>query len=98
MLFISKVFGSRGGGIEILTMIGVQKCQFWAKSESWTTEYACCSCKLIIKNECLVYTYTYFGLSSKYSYNKNYTTPYFFNLKSNRANFAVRGPTSFDKR
>ena len=50
---ISKVFGSWGWGIEILTMIGVQKCQFLAKSESWTTVYACCSCKLII-NKCLV--------------------------------------------
>ena len=38
--------------------------------------------------------YTYFKLSSKYSYNKNYTTPYFINLKSNRVNFAVRDPTS----
>ena len=27
---------------------------FFAKSENWTTVYACCSCKCIIKNECLV--------------------------------------------
>ena len=39
--------------------------------------------------------YTQFGLSSKYSYNKNWTTPYFINLISNRANFAVHGATSF---
>ena len=37
--------------------------------------------------------YTQFGLSSKYSYNKNCTTPYFINLISNRADFAVRGPS-----
>ena len=29
---MSEIFGSRDGGIEILTMIGVQKCQFLAKS------------------------------------------------------------------
>ena len=34
ILCISKVFGSWSGGIEILTMIGVQKCQFLAESES----------------------------------------------------------------
>ena len=39
--------------------------------------------------------YTQFGLSSKYSCNKNCTIPNFINLISNRANFAVRGPTSF---
>ena len=39
--------------------------------------------------------YTQFGLYSKYSYNKIWTTPYFINLISNRANFAVRGPTSY---
>ena len=38
--------------------------------------------------------YTQFGLSSNYSYNKNCTIPYFINLISNRANFAVSGPTS----
>ena len=32
-LGISKVFGSRGGATEILTMISVQKCQFLAISE-----------------------------------------------------------------
>ena len=34
ILCITKVFGSRGGGIKILTMIGVQKSQFSAKSKS----------------------------------------------------------------
>ena len=34
IICISEIFGSRGGGIEILTMIGVQKCQFLAKSEN----------------------------------------------------------------
>ena len=32
-LRILKVFGSRGGATEILTMICVQKCQFLAISE-----------------------------------------------------------------
>ena len=32
-LRISKVFGSRGGATEILTMISVQKCQLLAISE-----------------------------------------------------------------
>ena len=41
--------------------------------------------------------YTQFGLSFKFSFNKNYTVPYLINLISNRANFAVRCPTSFDK-
>ena len=49
ILCISKLFGSRGGGLEILTMISVQKCQFLAKSEDWTKVYLCCSCKLILK-------------------------------------------------
>ena len=39
-----------------------------------------------------------FGLSSNYSYNysynKNCTIPYFINLISDRANFAVSGPFS----
>ena len=39
--------------MEILTMIGVQKCQFLAKSENWTNTYAYCSSKLIVNNECL---------------------------------------------
>ena len=39
--------------------------------------------------------YTQVGLSSDYSYNKNCTIPYFINLISDRANFAVNGPTSF---
>ena len=33
-------FGLRGGGVEIMTMIGVQNCQFLAKSENWTNAYA----------------------------------------------------------
>ena len=48
----------RGGGIEILTIIGVQKCQFLGKSENWTNAYAYCSCKLIFYNECLVYIHS----------------------------------------
>ena len=54
ILCISKSFGSRGGGIEILTMIGVQICQFLAKSDNRTNAYSFCSSKLI-NNECLVY-------------------------------------------
>ena len=84
-LCISKLFGSRGGGIEILTMIGVQKRLFLAKSENWANVYACSLCKFIVNDKCLVYTCIQFGLSSKYSYYKNWTTPYFI----------VRGPTSF---
>ena len=34
ILCLSKIFGSRGGGMEILAMMGVQKCQFLAKSEN----------------------------------------------------------------
>ena len=41
--------------------------------------------------------YTQFGLSSQYSYNKNWTTPYFINFISNRFNFAVRGPTFLEQ-
>ena len=51
---ILKVFGSRGGTTEILTMISVQKCHFLAISEDWTNMYACCSFKIIINNEYLV--------------------------------------------
>ena len=54
-LRILKVSGSWGGASEILTMISVQKCQFLAISGDWTNVYACCSFKLIINNECLVY-------------------------------------------
>ena len=57
-LCISKVFGSRGGATEILTVISVQKCQFLAISEYWKIVYACCSFKLIINNECLVYIHS----------------------------------------
>ena len=38
--------------------------------------------------------YTQFGLSSNDSYNRNCTIPYFINLITDRANFAVSGPTS----
>ena len=38
--------------------------------------------------------HTQFGLSSNYSYNKNCSIPYFINLISDRAKFAVNGPTS----
>ena len=39
ILCISKSFGARGGGKEILTMIGVQICQFLAKSDNGTNAY-----------------------------------------------------------
>ena len=54
----SKVFGSRDGATEILTMISVQKCHFLAISEDCTNVYAFCSFKLIINNECLVYIHS----------------------------------------
>ena len=57
-LCISEIFRSRGGGIEILTMIGVQKCQFLAISENLTNAYAYRSSKLIVYNECLVYVHS----------------------------------------
>ena len=57
-LRISKVFWSRGGATKILKMISVQKCQCFAKSEDWTNVYACCSFKLIINSECLVYIHS----------------------------------------
>ena len=57
-LRIPKVFGSKSGATEILKMINVQKCKFLAISEDWTNVYACCSLKLIIYNECLVYIYS----------------------------------------
>ena len=55
ILCISKRFGLRGEGLEILTMISVQKCHFLANLENWTNVCVCCSCKLIINDECLVY-------------------------------------------
>ena len=58
ILRISKVFGSRGGATEILTMISVQNWQCLAISEDWTDVYAWCSFKLIINNECLVYIHS----------------------------------------
>ena len=54
ILCISEIFGSRGGDIEILTMIDVQKCQFLAISEIWTIASAYCSRKIIFNNESLV--------------------------------------------
>ena len=54
-LRISKVFGSRGGATEIMKITSVQKWQFLAISEDWTNVYACCSFKIIINNECLIY-------------------------------------------
>ena len=47
-----------GGGIEILTMIGVQKCQFFAKSENLKNAYAYRLSKFIVNNECLVYVHS----------------------------------------
>ena len=47
--------------MEILTMIGVQKCKFLlnlAKSENWTNAYAYCLNKLIVNNECLAYIHS----------------------------------------
>ena len=58
ILCISKLFGSRDEGIEILTMICVQIWQFLANLENWTNVYVCCSCKLIINYECLVYIHS----------------------------------------
>ena len=58
IISISKLFGSRGGGIEILTIIGVQKCQFLAKSENWTNVFVGCSCKLISNDESLAYIHS----------------------------------------
>ena len=57
--------------------------------------YACCSCKLIINDECwYLYIFIQIGLSSKYLYHKTCTIPYFINLISNWVNFADRGHTS----
>ena len=39
-------------------MISMQKCQFLAISEDLTNVYACCSFKLIINNECLIYIHS----------------------------------------
>ena len=54
---ISILFGSRGEATDILTMIGMQKCNFSGKSENWTYVYACCTCKWITNNEWLVCIY-----------------------------------------
>ena len=93
MICISKHFGSRGGGTEILIMIGGQKCQFSAKSENWTNVYVCCSCKLITNDEYLVCLHS-FDFTQNTHIKKKCTIPYFINLISNKANYAVRGPTS----
>ena len=58
ILCISEIFGSRGGGIQILTLIGVRKCQFLAKSENLSNAYAYCSSKSIVNNEYLVYIHS----------------------------------------
>ena len=42
----------------------------------------------------VLHIYTQFGLCSKYLYNKNFTVLDFIILITNRANFAVRGPSS----
>ena len=55
---ISILFGSRGEATDILTMIGMQKCNFSGKSENWTYVYACCTCKWITNNEWLVCIYS----------------------------------------
>ena len=65
IISISKLFGTRGGGIEILTIVGMQKCQFLAKSENWTNVYVGCSCKLIIYDESLVYLHSLDVLPNK---------------------------------
>ena len=41
-----------------------------------------------------IYKCTQFRLSSNYLYNKNCTIPYFINLISDRADFAVNGRTT----
>ena len=46
----------------------------------------------IIVNNWMFGIYTLFGLFSNYSNNKNCTIPYFINLISDSANFAVSGP------
>ena len=53
---LHKVFGSRGGATEILTMISVQKCQFLAISEDCTNVYAYCSFKLMTMNAWYIFT------------------------------------------
>ena len=62
ILRISKVFGSRDGATEILTMICVQKCGFLAISENWTNlmymHVVHANDKSIINNECLVYIFS----------------------------------------
>ena len=85
--WFKMVFGSRDWAIEILTVISVLKCQFLVKSENWTKICACCSCKVIINDEFLVYIHSL-------AYNKNCTTPCFIILISNRTNFTLRGPSS----
>ena len=55
ILRISKVFGSRGGATEIR----VTNSQFLAMSENLTNVQACCLCKLIFNNECLVFIHSF---------------------------------------
>ena len=75
ILCISKLFGSRVVGIEILTMICMQKCQFLANLENWTNVL----CLLFMQFNYYRWIFgkhTQFGLSSKYSYNKHCTISY----------------------
>ena len=77
---------------EVGNRIIVQKWQLLAISEKWTSVLACCSCKLIINNECLVYVYSLeFPLIIYLTEIGHFHTSY---LISNRADFAVRGPSS----
>ena len=54
ILRISKVFGLRGGATEIRVTNG----QFLAMSENCTNVHACCSCKLMFNNKCLVFIHS----------------------------------------
>ena len=53
---------------------------------------ACCLCKYMIDNECLVYIHS---LDFNHLCNKNRNIPYLIILISKRANSAVRGSSSF---
>ena len=81
--------------MEILTIIGVQKCQFSAKSEILSNAYAYCSRKLIVNNECLAYIHSLDFPLIIHILTKNCMIPYFIILNSDRANFAVRGHAPF---
>ena len=87
-LCLSSAFGSRDGATEILTMMSVPKWQFLATciSETLTNVHAYCLIKLIIKNKWFVYIL---------SLNFVVIILCYIILTSNKANFAVRGPSSF---